>query len=216
MTNAYLYLLIFLVIVSLILIFIIYAFWNTSKSNEINAEVSRQNAHRYYLNVIRREFSAQIISKDRMLFSELERKAEAVERNVSKMSNNEFDMEIKLMWNKYPQIMDFDFIGQNNGEYLSFFEYSSTELFWEDWDDSEQKLIDDWSRNEYNRNIVRDNYLDLVKYSALIIRFVSTIHHPDYEFSSDISTGTDLKKMLEIWEEEHGPYYGRKKANLKS
>ena len=145
MTNAYLYLLIFLVIVSLILIFIIYAFWNTSKKDKIDAEVSRKNAHRYYLNVIRREFTTQIISKDRVLFMELERNAEGIERRISKMSNTEFDMELALMQKKYPQIMDFDFIGQNNGEYLSFFEYSSTELFWEDWDDSEQKLIDDWS-----------------------------------------------------------------------
>ena len=212
MTNAYLYLLIFLVIVSLILIFIIYAFWNTSKSNEIDAEVQRQNAHRYYLNVIRREFSAQIISKDRVLFMELERNAEDIERRISKMSNTEFDMELALMQKKYPQIMDFDFIGENYGNYLSYFEYRSTVLFY-DWDDSEVK--DNWSLHEHNRNIVRDNYLDLVKYSAMLIRWVETIYHPSDLYSGDASTGTNREEMLEVWKEEYGDEMW-KRAKLRS
>ena len=42
--------------------------------------------------------------------------------------------KMKNIAKKYPQIMDFDFIGENYGNYLSYFEYRSTVLFY-DWDD---------------------------------------------------------------------------------
>jgi len=216
MANIYLYLLIFFIIVSLILFFCIYALWNSFKDDAIDAEVSRQNAHRYYLNVIRREFATQITSKDRMLFMELERKAEAIERKITKMNNTKFDIEIARMRDKYPQIMDFDFIGENYGEYLPYFDYRSSGLFWEYWDDSKENLEDCWSQHEHSRNIVRANYLDIVKYSAMIVRWVETIYLPsDSKYLGDASTGTNHEKMIEIWKEEHGEKMW-KKAKLKS
>ena len=62
MENIYFYLLIFFIVICLILFFVIYALWNTFKNDEKDIEVSRKNAHRYYLNVIRREFANQILS----------------------------------------------------------------------------------------------------------------------------------------------------------
>jgi hypothetical protein len=216
MENIYFYLLIFFIVICLILFFVIYALWNTFKNDEKDIEVSRKNAHRYYLNVIRREFANQIISKDRVLFMELERKAEDIERKISKMNNSEFNMELVLMQQKYPQIMDFDFIGENNGEYLSYFDYRSSDLFWEFWDDSEENLEDCWSQHEHSRNSVRANYLDIVKYSAMIIRWIGTIYHPsDYKYTGNASTGTNREKMIEVWKEEHGERMFQR-AKLKS
>ena len=90
--------------------FVLYAYHKANNETILEFEHERQKAQRYYLNILRREFKALIIDKDRMLFMELERRAEYIERTVTKMDAKTLNMELTLMRQEHPQIMDFDFI----------------------------------------------------------------------------------------------------------
>ena len=200
MTNILIYILLFLLI---LVCFVLYAYHKANNETIVEFEHERQKVQRYYLNVLRREFKALIIDKDRMLFMELERRAEVIERTVTKMDAKTLNMELTLMRQEHPQIMDFDFIEENYGEYNSLFEYFDSYLFWQEWDESEFKFVDDWSQHEHSRNDVRDKYLLLVKYTTLLLKYLSG--GSDFRFyDGDISTGTNRDELLETWKDKYG------------
>jgi len=209
MTNILIYILLFLLI---LVCFVFYTHFKSNNETLLEYEHERQKVHRYYLNVLRREFKTLIIDKDRMLFMELERKAEGIERTVTKMDEGTLNMELALMRKEYPMVTDFDFIEENYGEYNSLFEYSDSFLLWQEWSESEFKFVDNWSQHEHSKNDVRDKYLLLVKYTALLFKHLSG--GQDFRFYPyDISTGTSYDELLKTWRDKYGeaiPNLGQK------
>src|SRR5680860_332415 len=143
------------------------------ETQRLEREIFR--AHWLYLGLLRREFANAILEPQVLLRADIA--AAEYEKKVEEMGDDVFRAEVADFWKRFPNITDFDAICVKH-----FVKYTDSFAF------------DDIREDEDK------DYLDIVKYMALLCRLESSMG-----YHRDISTGTDvslLKKMLARYDDQ--------------